>query len=75
MTYNAAHHQRAIQTLYLNLKGALISCRFRYTKCICTDLLVVLQNSVDVSQLRVVRQKVNLMQVVLHFFPAENQLT
>lgn len=35
----------------------------------CADLLVVLQNGVDVSQLRVIRQKVNLMEVVLNFFP------
>lgn len=34
-----------------------------------TDLLVVLQNSVDVFQLRVVWQEVNLMEVVAHFFP------
>lgn len=32
-------------------------------------LLVVLQNRVDVSQLRVVRQKVNLMKVVFDFLP------
>lgn len=35
----------------------------------CTDLFVVLQNSVDVFQLGVVGQKVNLMEVVVHFFP------
>lgn len=34
-----------------------------------TDLLVVLQNSVDIFQLRVVWQEVNLMEVVAHFFP------
>lgn len=32
-------------------------------------LLVVLQDGMDVSQLRVVWQKVNLMEVVFHFFP------
>lgn len=36
---------------------------------LCTDPFVVLQNSVDVSQLRVIRQKVNLMEVILNFFP------
>lgn len=35
-------------------------------------LLVVLQNRVDVSQLRVVRQKVNLMKVVFDFLPVGN---
>lgn len=39
-----------------------------------TDLLVVLQNSVDVFQLRVVWQKVNLMEVVVDFFPVGNRL-
>lgn len=32
-------------------------------------LLVVLQNRVDVSQLRVVWQKVNLMKVIFDFLP------
>lgn len=32
-------------------------------------LLVVLQDGVDVSQLRVIRQKVNLMKVVFDFLP------
>lgn len=32
-------------------------------------LLVVLQDRVDVSQLRVIRQKVNLMKVVFDFLP------
>lgn len=38
-------------------------------------LLVVLQDGVNVSQLRVVWQKVNLMKVVFDFFPVGiNQL-
>lgn len=34
-----------------------------------TDLFVVLQNDVDVFQLWVVGQEVNLMEVVIDFFP------
>lgn len=35
-----------------------------------TDLLVILEDSVDVSQLGVIRQEVDLMEVVLNFFSA-----
>lgn len=38
-------------------------------------LLVVLQDGVDVSQLRVVWQKVNLMKVVFDFFPVGSELS
>lgn len=46
-----------------------MSCYKNPSFALFGHLLVVLQDGVDVSQLRVIRQKVNLMKVVFDFLP------